>query len=128
MLYTNFFFPLKARDPQIKPPGDFYHPVWTNCGPITVPDGSIQGPINSTACTVAKKTANSFVRVTFNGNIRVTDCHDCCMRWYVSLNGEECVDPAPIEAVVYSTDAEQVNIHRAATITGETIIVVSKHK
>ncbi len=61
---------------------------------------------------------DSVVRVTFNGNIRVTDCHDCCMRWFVTLNGEECANPAPIEAVVYSTDAERVNIHRAATLTG----------
>ena len=58
------------------------------------------------------------MRVTFNGNIRVTDCHDCCMRWFITLNGEECSDPAPIEAVIYSTDAERVNIHRGATITG----------
>ncbi len=68
---------------------------------------------------MTKITGDSIIRATFNGNIRVTGCHDCCMRWFLTLNGEECVDPAPLEAVIYSTDAEAVNIHRAATITGQ---------
>ena len=70
-------------------------------------------------CTGNKNSDDSALRVTFNGNIRVTDCHDCCMRWYITMNGEECTDPAPIEAIIYSTDAAQVNVHRAATITGK---------
>ena len=109
-----------ANNPLLKNPNDAYHPIWTLCGPLTVAEGTIdEGALNSTSCTGSKRSDDSAVRVTFNGNLRVTDCHDCCVRWFVTLNGEECTDPAPIEAVVYSADAEQVNIHRSSTITGE---------
>ena len=111
-----------ADDRLLTNPNVAYHPIWTLCGPLTIPvlEGTIdEGALNSTSCTGSKRSDDSAVRVTFNGNIRVTGCHDCCVRWFVTLNGEECTDPAPIEAVVYSTDAEQVNIHRSSTITGE---------
>ena len=41
------------------------------------------------------------------------------MRWFITLNGEECSDPAPIEAVIFSSNARTANIHRGATIAGE---------
>jgi len=87
---------------------------------VDVTEGAVDvGALNSTKCTGLKESADSSVRVTFNGNLRVTDCHDCCVRWFVTLNGEECTEPGPIEAVIYSTGAEDVNVHRSATITGK---------
>ena len=40
------------------------------------------------------------------------------MRWFFTLNGVECTDPAPIEGVIYSVNSELVNIHRSSTIKG----------
>ena len=43
---------------------------------------------------------------------------ECCARWFITFNGEECIDPAPIDGVVHSQNATSVNIHRSSTITG----------
>jgi len=43
---------------------------------------------------------------------------ECCGRWFITFNGEECSDPAPIDGVVHSVNASLVNIHRSSTITG----------
>lgn len=48
------------------------------------------------------------------------------MRWYITLNGEECSDPAPVEAVLYSSNAQTVNVHKGATIAGMYQIAHSK--
>ena len=45
-------------------------------------------------------------------------CSECCGRWFITFNGEECTNPAPIDGVVHSFNASTVNIHRASTITG----------
>lgn len=45
-------------------------------------------------------------------------CSECCGRWFITFNGEECSDPAPIDGVVHSLNATSVNIHRSSTITG----------
>ena len=39
------------------------------------------------------------------------------MRWFVTIDGSECFDPAPIDGVLYNS-ASNVNIHRGTTITG----------
>ena len=39
------------------------------------------------------------------------------MRWFITINGSECVDPAPIDGVLYNS-ASYINIHRGTTITG----------
>ena len=39
-------------------------------------------------------------RVAWDGNIAVEGCSDCCMRWYISINGSECEDPGPIDAAI----------------------------
>lgn len=40
------------------------------------------------------------------------------MRWFITINGKECTDPAPIDGVLYTIDAEAVNIHRGSTLAG----------
>ena len=39
-------------------------------------------------------------RVTWDGNIAVENCSDCCMRWYITINDSECTDPGPIDAAI----------------------------
>lgn len=80
--------------------------------------GLDEGPITSLTCKISKTASDSALRVNFNTNLRVSECSNCCVRWFVTFNGTECVDPAPIEAVIYNLNADDVNIHRAATIAG----------
>ena len=44
------------------------------------------------------------------------------MRWFITINGSECVSPAPIEAVIYTTNARTINVHRGSTIAGECLL------
>ena len=39
------------------------------------------------------------------------------MRWFVTIDGSECADPAPIDGVLYNS-LPNINIHRGTTITG----------
>lgn len=39
-------------------------------------------------------------RVSWDGNIAVEGCSDCCMRWYISIDGHECENPGPIDAAI----------------------------
>lgn len=107
---------LLARDPDLNP--TVYHPQWAYCAFAEIAEGGIDEGVHSANCTLSKTSNDTALRVNFNGNIRITDCHDCCMRWFLTINGSECVDPAPIEAVLYSINAERVNIHRGSTIAG----------
>ena len=50
--------------------------------------------------------------------VNVLTNSECCGRWFITFNGEECTDPAPIDGVVHSFNASTVNIHRSSTITG----------
>lgn len=110
-------FPAVARDPLVN--ATVYHPQWTHCSIPTIQGGgSDEGALESTTCTMNKTNSDSSIRVAFNGNIRITNCQNCCMRWFVTINGEECSDPAPIEAVIFSTNARTVNVHRGSTIAG----------
>ena len=109
-----------ARDPLVN--SAVYHPQWSHCAIPTIQQGSInEGPLNDTLCVLNKTVSESFVRVVFNGNLRMTNCENCCMRWYITINGEECSDPAPIEAVIFSSNAQTVNVHRGSTIAGASL-------
>ena len=116
-LSTCLILPCPARDPDVNPSA--YHPQWSHCAIPENPDGDLDnGPIPTLNCTINKTMADSSLRVTFNGVIRLTDCSECCMRWFLTIDGEECLDPAPIDAVLYSINASSVNIHRGSTIAG----------
>lgn len=107
----------RPRDPEVNL--TTYHPLWSHCAIPAIPEGgSDEGPLPSTLCTINKTTSESGLRVAFNGNLRLTDCSDCCMRWFITINGKECTDPAPIDGVLYTIDAEAVNIHRGSTLAG----------
>lgn len=98
-----------------------FHPQWSHCAIPGLSEelGDVdEDKITALRCTINKTASDSSLRVNFNTNLRVSECSNCCVRWFVTINGTECVDPAPIEAVVYNLNAEDVNIHRAATIAG----------
>lgn len=101
---------------------DVYHPQWQHCGVLSddITDRDLDsGPFPDISCILNKTEDSSSVRATFNTNLNLIGCEDCCMRWYVTLNGQECTDPAPIEAVVAASDVTGFNLHRGSTITGE---------
>lgn len=101
---------------------DRYHPNWDHCAfQPPIPEGSRDvGAIDTLTCgqNLNKTESESALKVTFNGNMRITDCSHCCTRWFLTINGEECTDPAPIDAVIYTINATGFNIHRTSTVTG----------
>ena len=40
-----------------------------------------------------KQRDDTWLRLTWNGNMRLTNCDICCMRWFFQINGEECTNP-----------------------------------
>ena len=52
-------------------------------------------------CAFNKLQSNSALRVSFQGNMRVSDNYKC-NRWYFKFNGNECSGPMTIEAIVYN--------------------------
>ncbi|XP_066285770.1 collagen triple helix repeat-containing protein 1-like [Branchiostoma lanceolatum] len=66
-------------------------------------------------CQFHKVSSTTALRLTWNGAIRYTGSSEGCARWFFTVNGTECADPAPIDGVVYTPG---VNIHRVSTIDG----------
>lgn len=93
-----------------------YYPYYSHCAISEVNDGLDSGPINQTACGIDKQSDSSTLKITFNGNLRITGCSRCCARWFVTIDGMECSQS--IEGVVYSVNGSGVNIHRASVISG----------
>jgi len=53
----------------------------------------------SQECIFKKTSHNTGLRVFWNGDFRVANCHSCCNRWYFTFNGAECSAPAAIDGV-----------------------------
>ena len=61
------------------------------------------------------------MHVSFNGNLRLYNCHACCSRWYFTFNGAECSAPGAIDGVLYMLHGngdEKKNIIRVRHIDG----------
>lgn len=71
-------------------------------------------------CIFKKTSDNTALRVFWNGDFRVGNCHDCCHRWYFTFNGAECSAPAAIDGVflVYQGTSWKKNPHRPRHIEG----------
>lgn len=67
-------------------------------------------------CDFTKKRSDTYLRVVYMGNTRITSCRDCCKRWYFTFNHAECRAPATIDGLVYQ--GTDINIHRSANIEG----------
>ena len=63
-----------------------------------------------------KKKSDTYLRVVYVGNTRITGCTHCCKRWFFTFNDAECTVPAAIDGVVYQR--ENLNIHRSVNIEG----------
>ncbi|XP_066264304.1 collagen triple helix repeat-containing protein 1-like [Branchiostoma lanceolatum] len=68
-------------------------------------------------CPFNKASTTSALRLTWNGDIRVLSIN-CCKRWFFTLNGAECSDPAPIEGIMHTDGVANLFIHRVSTIDG----------
>ncbi|KAK2574038.1 Collagen triple helix repeat-containing protein 1 [Acropora cervicornis] len=71
-------------------------------------------------CLFYKKSADTALRVFFNGVLRIYGCHACCSRWYFTFNGAECSAPQAIDGVVYMVhgNAGRKNLLRVRQIEG----------
>ena len=71
-------------------------------------------------CIFKKASDTTGLRVFWSGDLRLYNCHDCCRRWYFTLNGSECSTPAPIDGIVYMVygSGAKKNLHRVRHIEG----------
>lgn len=71
-------------------------------------------------CVFKKKSAKTGLRVFYNGDLRIYNCHACCRRWYFTFNGVECSAPAAIDGIVYMVhgNSGKKNLHRVRQIEG----------
>eukprot|EP00731_Ephydatia_muelleri_P009476 Em0005g62a len=94
-----------------------YSPHWSFC-PIPQAQTEASAGTQGITCSMNKSADHSSLLLTFTGNMKLAGCQECCMRWFFTINGEECTDPAPIDAVIYSVHTDQMNMHRGSTIQG----------
>lgn len=113
--------PSSARDSA---PSVGYYPIWTQCvsdGPLghtTLADNSTDEE-DVQSCSFSKQSEDSVLRVAWDGNIALDMCNECCMRWYLTVDGEECADPGPIEAALaQNLQGEAYILRRPASIVG----------
>ncbi|CAH3192756.1 unnamed protein product [Porites evermanni] len=52
-------------------------------------------------CVFKKTFDSTALRVFWNGDFRISNCDDCCNRWYFTFNGAECASPGAIDGIVY---------------------------
>jgi len=89
---------------------------WKQCVWRNIDEDKDTGLIKE--CVFKKKSANTGLRVFWNGNLRLYGCHACCRRWYFTFNGAECSTPAAIDGVVYMIHGKQKNLQRPRHIEG----------
>jgi len=111
-----------ARGPQ-GPPGPkgangLVVKNWKQCVYKNLNDDRDTGLIKE--CIFNKKSAKTGLRVFYNGDLRLFNCHACCGRWYFTFNGAECSAPAAIDGLVYMVYGRngKKNLHRVRQIEG----------
>ncbi|KAK3750545.1 hypothetical protein QZH41_011082 [Actinostola sp. cb2023] len=91
-------------------------PNWKQCTWKNTNDDRDNGQVHE--CLFYKKSDNSYLRVAYQGNLRVA-CTYCCKRWYFTFNAKECAIPAPIDALILQHfPSGTPNIHRPGTQEG----------
>jgi acid-sensing ion channel 2 len=59
------------------------------------------------------------LRVAWDGTITLDACSQCCMRWFITVDGEECTDPTTIDATIaQDLNRQAYSLHRPASIVG----------
>ena len=66
-------------------------------------------------CYINKKYNDTWLKISWDGNLRIA-CNFCCMRWYFTVDGDECSDPAPIDSAVFQQ--QSLNIIRQNSFSG----------
>lgn len=92
----SFFLSSALPNPPID--GSFY-PNWVQC----VTDTPLNSTVNDSTvmtCNFTKQQSGTVLRVAWDGNIGVMGCDNCCMRWFITINGEECSNPGPIDVAI----------------------------
>ncbi|XP_068681027.1 collagen triple helix repeat-containing protein 1-like [Montipora foliosa] len=91
---------------------------WKQCVFKNLNDGRDNGLLKE--CVFNKTSTNTGLRVFWNGDFRIFNCHDCCKRWYFTFNGAECSNPAAIDGVVYMLEGNggKKDLHRVRQIEG----------
>lgn len=124
MLLSIFLACHTARSPTPAPTTNYY-PIWTQCVSDTPLNHVRNTTENSTddeaiqTCSFSKQLAETVLRVTWDGNIALDECDECCMRWFLAIDGEECTDPGPIDGALAQDIDENVYIlNRPASIAG----------
>ncbi len=74
-------------------------------------------------CTFTKQRNDTVLKISWDGNIALEGCLDCCMRWYITVNGEDCGNPGTLDAAIRQdlTDgglSEQFDLRRPASVVG----------
>lgn len=113
-------FPAAAR-PSPPADGSFY-PNWVQCVTDTPLNTNVT---NDTVmnCTFTKQRTDTVLKIAWDGNIAVESCIDCCMRWFLTVNGEECTNPGPIDGSIRQdlssgVFTSQFDTRRPVTIAG----------
>ena len=88
-------------------------------------------PLNSTvndsqvmSCSFTKQQDSTALKIAWDGNIAVPGCVDCCMRWFITIDGLECSDPGPIDAAIrqdisdLDSEDDYFDLHRPASVVG----------
>jgi len=91
---------------------------WKQCVWKNMNEGKDTGLIKE--CVFQKKSDRTGLRVFWNGDFRIYNCHACCRRWYFTFNGAECSAPAAIDGVIYMTygTGGKKNLHRPRQVEG----------
>lgn len=100
--------------PVIPPNSIGFVPNYKQCAFNKLNNGEDQGVVIQ--CPFVKRETGSYLRLTYQGDIRLSGCNVCCMRWYFTVDGAECTVPSAIDAVIHITG--NVNHHRPGTVTG----------
>ena len=73
-------------------------------------------------CTFTKQSNDTVLKVAWDGNIALEGCITCCMRWFITIDDEECADPGPIDAAIFQDlsgpQSVQFDLRRPGTVAG----------
>ena len=67
-----------------------------------------------------KNSSETYLWVMVSSDMRLANCDNCCRRWFVTFDGQECA-PVPIDGLVYikfGAGNREKNLHRPRVITG----------
>ncbi|XP_066930896.1 collagen triple helix repeat-containing protein 1-like [Clytia hemisphaerica] len=91
---------------------------WKECAWYNIADDKDHGVVKS--CSFKKNSTSTYMKVVVSSGMRITNCNQCCKRWFVTFDGHECA-PVPIDGIVYmheGTGNRYKNQHRPQVITG----------